>query len=142
MRGCDGIATGSATASLQFDGLHSTRQTGTLATTERVVALLDTVLNSDPRTDPEVDQCYRQPVKLNLTPTQAYEPDGLHAKSSNSMVCSPNRRIRRSPLQIFDSDVLHSKSLNPTGALAIAAAVSEETAMLVRQHTIPFSFEA
>ena len=134
MRGCDGIATGSATASLQFDGLHSTRQTGTLATTERVVALLDTVLNSDPRTDPEVDQCYRQPVKLNLTPTQAYEPD--------KMVCSPNRRIRRSPLQIFDSDVLHSKSLNPTVALAIAAAVSEETAMLLRQHTIHFSFAA
>ena len=71
VRGCDGNATGSANASLQFDGLHCTRQTGILATTERVVALLDTVLNSDLRTDPEVDQCYRQPVKLNLTPTQA-----------------------------------------------------------------------
>ena len=95
MRGCDGNATGSANASLQFDVLHNTEQTGILATTERGVALLDTVLNSDLRTDPEVDQCYRQPVKLNLTPTQAYEPDGLHAKSSNSMVCSPNRRIHR-----------------------------------------------
>ena len=49
-------------------------------------------------------------------------------------------RILRSALQIADG--LHSKSLNPTGALAIAAAVSQETAMLLRQRTIDFSFEA
>ena len=53
-----------------------------------------------------------QPIRPQII--QIIEFDGLHSQSSNSEVCTPNRRIRRSEHQIQELDGLHSKSSNST----------------------------